>query len=75
MLKFLVEEGAPIEVVDEIKWSALHHAAGNGYAAIIRYLVEQGTMAAVKIVHRSIDDVWLKLMEVVLIPPQPSPSR
>lgn len=43
VLKFLVEEGAPIEVVDEIKWSALHHAAGNGYAAIIRYLVEQGT--------------------------------
>jgi ankyrin repeat protein len=42
VLKFLVEEGAPMEVVDEIKWSALHHAAGNGYAAIIRYLVEQG---------------------------------
>lgn len=42
VVTFLVEEGAPLEAVDEIKWSALHHAAGNGYANVIRYLVQEG---------------------------------
>jgi ankyrin repeat protein len=42
VVKLLVEEGAALDDTDEIKWSALHHAAANGHAAVIHYLADEG---------------------------------
>ena len=42
MLKLLIEQSADIDVQDEKKWTALHHAASNGHINCLKFLHMNG---------------------------------